>query len=64
MVKIKEEPKIPTPAERAEMMRVEKKIERVLDQLARTPSDARLIDLFNRLDIAYVRLSGEKTIDY
>ena len=64
MVKIKEDIKIPTPAERAAMALVEKETDEVLDLLARHPSDAGLIDRLNRLDIAYVRLSGEKTIDY
>ena len=64
MVKIKEEKKIPTPEECAEMARLEVEADRLLEALSRNPTDKRLIDRLNWLDIAYVRLSGEKSMEY
>lgn len=64
MVKIKEDRKIPTPAERAEMALLEKEGDRLWDLLSHDPTNRELIDRLNRVEIAYVRLSGEWTMDY
>ena len=64
MVKIKEDKKIPTPWERAEMARLEVEADCLLEQLSRNPTDKGLIDRLNWLDIAYIRLSGEKSLEY
>lgn len=64
MVKIKQEKKIPTPKERAEMVRLEKESDRILGLLSGNPTNKGLIDELNRIDVAYIRLSGEFSMDY
>lgn len=64
MERIREEKKTPSAADLERMRLLDEETHRVLDLLSRAPSDSRLVDRLNQLDIAYVRLSGEKTIDY
>lgn len=64
MVKIKQEKKIPTPAEKAEMARLEKESDRILELLFDDPGNQKLLDRLNQIDVDYVRLSGEKSMEY
>lgn len=64
MVKIKQEKKKPTPAELAEMEALEKESDRILEQLFDNPGNQELLDRLNQIDVDYVRLSGEKSIEY
>lgn len=63
MVKIKEEKKIPTAAERARMRELETESDHVLDLLLAHPGDRKLIERLNCLDKAYVALSGDTPLD-
>jgi len=54
----------PTAEERRKRARLEKEMESVLDRLAETPSDARLASRLSEIEIAVVRITKEKTIDY
>lgn len=64
MVKIKQERKIPTPAERLEMEALEKESDRILELLFDEPGNKELLDRLNQIDVDYVRLSGEKSMEY
>lgn len=64
MVKIKQDRKVITPAEREEMARLEAESDRILEQLFDDPNNQELSDRLNQIDVAYVRLSGEKTMEY
>lgn len=64
MVKIKQEKKIPTPAELAEMKLLEEESDRILDRLFNDPGNQELLDRLNQIDVDYVRLSGEKSMEY
>lgn len=64
MVRIKQEKKIPTPAERAEMEALEKESDRILELLFEEPGNKELLDRLNQIDVDYVRLSGEKSMEY
>lgn len=64
MVKIKQDRKTITPQERAEMQRLTEESDRILDQLFADPTNRKLIDRLNQIDVDYVRLSGEKSMEY
>ncbi|WP_099465870.1 hypothetical protein [Parabacteroides provencensis] len=64
MVKVKQDRKVTTPAEREEMKRLEEESDRILDLLFENPTDQKLLDKLNQIDVAYVRLSGEKSMEY
>lgn len=63
MVKIKEEKKIPTAAERVRMQELEAESDHILDLLLAHPDDRKLIERLNCLDKAYVALSGDIPLD-
>lgn len=64
MVKVKQDRKVTTPAEREEMKRLEEESDRILALLFENPTDQKLLDKLNQIDVAYVRLSGEKSMEY
>ena len=55
MPRVKQEKKIPTASQREELSRLERESDRILDLL---------FDELNRIDVDYVRLSGEKSMEY
>ena len=64
MVKVKQDKKIPTPAELSEMAKLEEESDRILDLLFDDPTNQALLDKLNQIDVDYVRLSGEKSMEY
>ena len=55
MPRVKQEKKIPTASQREELL---------LDLLFDDPTNQELLDELNRIDVDYVRLSGEKSMEY
>lgn len=64
MVRIKEDKKVITPEDREEMARLEAESNRILEQLFDDPGNQELLDKLNQIDVDYVRLSGEKSMEY
>lgn len=64
MVRIKEDKKVITPEDREEMARLEAESDRILEQLFDDPGNQKLLDKLNQIDVDYVRLSGEKSMEY
>lgn len=64
MVRIKEDKKVVTPEDREEMARLEAESDRILEQLFDDPGNQKLLDKLNQIDVDYVRLSGEKSMEY
>lgn len=64
MTRIKEEKKVPTAAEREEMRRLEEESNQILDMLFDDSGNQALLDRLNQIDVDYVRLSGEKSMEY
>ena len=54
MPRVKQEKKITTASQR----------DRILDLLFDDPTNQELLDELNRIDVDYVRLSGEKSMEY
>ena len=64
MPRVKQEKKIPTASHREELSRLERESDRILDLLFDDPTNQELLDELNRIDVDYVRLSGEKSMEY
>lgn len=64
MTRIKEEKKAITQEDREKMARLEAESDRILEQLFDDPGNQELLDRLNRIDVDYVRLSGEKSMEY
>ena len=64
MPRVKQEKKIPTAYQREELSRLERESDRILDLLFDDPTNQELLDELNRIDVDYVRLSGEKSMEY
>ena len=64
MPRVKQEKKIPTAFQREELLRLERESDRLLDLLFDDPTNQELLDELNRIDVDYVRLSGEKSMEY
>nr|DAV18823.1 MAG TPA: hypothetical protein [Caudoviricetes sp.] len=64
MPRVKQEKKIPTASQRKELLRLERESDRLLDLLFDDPTNQELLDELNRIDVDYVRLSGEKSMEY
>ena len=64
MTRIKEEKKAITQDDREKMARLEAESDRILEQLFDDPGNQELLDRLNRIDVDYVRLSGEKSMEY
>ena len=64
MPRVKQEKKIPTASQREELSRWERESDRILDLLFDDPTNQELLDELNRIDVDYVRLSGEKSMEY
>lgn len=64
MVRIKEDKKVVTNEDREEMARLEAESDRILEQLFDDPGNQKLLDKLNQIDVDYVRLSGEKSMEY
>ena len=62
MPRVKQEKKIPTASQREELL--ERESDRLLDLLFDDPTNQELLDELNRIDVDYVRLSGEKSMEY
>ena len=64
MPRVKQEKKIPTACQREELLRLERESDRLLDLLFDDPTNQELLDELNRIDVDYIRLSGEKSMEY
>lgn len=64
MPRVKQEKKILTASQREELLRLERESDRLLDLLFDDPTNQELLDELNRIDADYVRLSGEKSMEY
>lgn len=64
MPRVKQEKKILTASQREELLRLERESDRLLDLLFDDPTNQELLDELNRIDVDYVRLSGEKSMEY
>lgn len=64
MVRIKEDKKVLTHEDREKMARLEAESDRILEQLFDDPGNQKLLDKLNQIDVDYVRLSGEKSMEY
>lgn len=64
MPRVKQEKKIPTASQLEELLRLERESDRLLDLLFDDPTNQELLDELNRIDVDYVRLSGEKSMEY
>lgn len=64
MTRIKEEKKAITQEDREKMAQLEAESDRILEQLFDDPGNQELLDRLNRIDVDYVRLSGEKSMEY
>lgn len=64
MPRVEQEKKIPTASQREELLRLERESDRLLDLLFDDPTNQELLDELNRIDVDYVRLSGEKSMEY
>ena len=64
MPRVKQEKKIPIASQREELLRLERESDRLLDLLFDDPTNQELLDELNRIDVDYVRLSGEKSMEY
>lgn len=64
MARIKEDKKVITHEDREKMARLEAESDRILEQLFDDPGNQELLNRLNRIDVDYVRLSGEKSMEY
>ena len=64
MPRVNLEKKLPTASQREELSRLERESDRILDLLFDAPTNQELLDELNRIDVDYVRLSGEKSMEY
>lgn len=64
MARIKEDKKAITHEDREKMARLEAESDRILEQLFDDPGNQELLDRLNQIDVDYVRLSGEKSMEY
>lgn len=64
MVRIKEDKKAITLDDREKMARLEAESDRILEQLFDDPGNQELLDRLNQIDVDYIRLSGEKSMEY
>ena len=64
MPRVKQEKKIPTASQQEELLQLERESDRLLDLLFDDPTNQELLDELNRIDVDYVRLSGEKSMEY
>lgn len=64
MARIKEDKKAITQDDREMMARLEAESDRILEQLFDDPGNQELLDRLNQIDVDYIRLSGEKSMEY
>lgn len=64
MVRIKQNKKILTSAQKEEVALLEKRLEELYDRLAADPCNGMLNSEVRALELEIVRITGEKTIDY
>ena len=64
MPRVKQGKKIPTASQRDELSRLDRESDRIRDLLFDDPTNQELLDELNRIDVDYVRLSGEKSMEY
>lgn len=64
MARIKEDKKAITHEDREMMARLEAESDRILEQLFDDPGNQELLNRLNQIDVDYVRLSGEKSMEY
>ncbi|RHR56617.1 hypothetical protein [Parabacteroides sp. AF17-28] len=64
MVRIKQDKKLLTAAQKKEILQLEKELDILYDQLAFDPGNEKLNREVRTLELKIVRITGEKTIDY
>lgn len=64
MARVKEDKKVLTREDKARMAELEAESDHILDLLFDDPGNEALIDRLHQNGVEYVRLSGEKTLEY